>query len=133
MRTLLKHFILDTIALYLISETIRGMEFTEGYYTLFLAGFVLMVATMVIKPVITLLLLPLNMITLGLFKWVTFAITFYLVTLIVPGFVIKDFVFGGYNSYWFSLPPISFTGIFAFLSFAFLISFTSSLLRWIFK
>lgn len=133
MRHLLKHYILDTFSLYLVSQAVNGIKFTEGLYTLFLAGFVLMLATMIIKPVISILLLPLNMVTLGLFKWVTFAITFYLVTLIVPGFILSDFVFEGYNSYWFSLPAVSFSGIFAFLSFAFLISFVSSFMRWIFK
>lgn len=133
MRGLLKHFILDTIALYLVSQAVEGLTFTEGIITLFLAGLVLMLANMIIKPILNILLLPLNLVTLGLFKWVTFAITFYLVTLVVPGFKLGNFVFSGYNSYWFNIPAISFEGIFAFIAFAFVISTFSSILRWIFK
>lgn len=92
-----------------------------------------MLITMVIKPILNILLLPFNLVTFGLFKWVSFAITFYLVTLIVPGFKLSNFVFAGYNSYWLSLPPLSLTGVMAFLAFAFLISFFSSLVYWIFK
>lgn len=129
----MKHFILDTIALYVVSLIVTGISFEEGYTTLLFAGFVLMLATMIIKPVINILLLPLNMVTLGLFKWVTYAITLYLVTLIVPGFGVGNFAFAGFNNYWFIIPAFSLAGVLAFVAYSFLISFISSLLRWVFK
>ena len=104
MRTIIKHFIIDTISLYLIAQAVNGIVFSEGLYTLLLAGFVLMLATLIVKPIINVLLLPLNLVTFGLFKWVTYAITLYLVTLVVPGFKLGSFLFAGYSSYWFSVP-----------------------------
>jgi putative membrane protein len=133
MRKLLKHFILDTFALWFVSQIVKGISFAGGEYTLFLAGLVLMLSTMVVKPVLNILLLPLNLVTFGLFKWVTYAITLYLVTLIVPGFSIGDFVFSGYSSYWFSVPAVTLIGIFAFVAYSFSISLVSSTLRWIFE
>lgn len=133
MRTIIKHFIIDTIALYLISQSVSGMVFANGLYTLALTGAVLMLITMIVKPILNILLLPLNLVTFGLFKWVAYAITFYLVTLIVPGFKLLDFAYKGYSSSLFSLPAISLTGTLAFLAFAFLVSFVSSLMYWIFK
>lgn len=133
MRTLLKKFIIDTIALYMVSEATVGINFALGATTLVLAGAVLMLATTVIKPILNILLLPLNLITFGLFKWVTYAVTLYLVTLVVPGFGIGNFVFPGYNSYWISIPALSLGGLLAFIAFSFIISFASSVLHWIFK
>lgn len=133
MRTILKHFIIDTVCLYLISQAVSGMTFTQGFYTLLLTGLVLMGATMIIKPILNILLLPLNLITFGLFKWVTYAITLYLVTLVVPGFHLGDFIFRGYISYWFTVPAVALTGILAFLAFSFTISIFSSIMYWIFK
>lgn len=133
MRSLLKHFIINTVCLYLLSLVVSGIIFENGFVTLCLTGFVLMLVTMIIKPIINILLLPFNLVTFGLFKWVSFAITFYLVTLLVPGFKLTDFAFAGYNSYWISLPAINLSGMMAFLAFAFLISFVSSLIYWIFK
>ncbi len=133
MRTLLKHFVIDTVSLYLISQIVSGIIFENGVVTLLLTGVVLMLTTMIVKPIINILLLPINLVTFGLFKWVTYAITFYLVTLIVPGFKLLDFYFKGYGSSLFSIPLISLTGIPAFLAFAFLISFVSSIVYWIFK
>lgn len=133
MRTIIKHFIIDTISLYLISQAVSGITFAEAIYTLLLAGFVLMLATLIVKPIINVLLLPINLITFGLFKWVTYAITLYLVTLVVPGFRVGEFIFKGFSSYWFSIPGISLSGVLAFIAFSFIISTVSSLLYWIFK
>jgi len=128
MRTILKHFIINTVTLYLISQAVSGMNFAEGSYTLLLAGVVLTLTTMIVRPVINILLLPINLITFGFFKWVGYAITLYLVTLIVPGFKLMDFAFKGYNSYWFAVPAISLSGVLAFLAFSFVISTISSII-----
>lgn len=109
------------------------MVFAKGLETLFLTGGVLMIVTLIAKPIINILLLPLNLVTFGLFKWVAYAIAFYLVTLITPGFKLLDFNFLGYDSYLFTLPPLHLTGVLAFLAFAFVISFISSVIYWIFK
>lgn len=133
MRTIIKHFLIDTISLYLISQAVSGIVFAEGIYTMALAGLVLMLATMVVRPIINVLLLPINLITFGLFKWVTYAITLYLVTLVVPGFEIGQFIFNGFSSYWLSIPAITLSGILAFIAFSFSISIVSSIFNWIFK
>ncbi len=133
MRTILKHFLIDTVTLYMISLAVSGMVFEKGIYTLFLTGFVLMLTTLIVKPIINILLLPLNLVTFGLFKWVTYAITLYLVTLIVPGFKLLDFAFAGITSNLFVIPAITLTGSLAFIAFSFVISFISSLVYWIFK
>jgi len=106
-KTILKHFIINTVSLYLVSLVISGIVFAEGTYSVLLAGIVLTLTTIVIKPIINILLLPINLVTFGLFRWLGFAITLYLVTLIVPGFKLLDFAFKGISSYWFTIPPLS--------------------------
>ena len=133
MRSILKHFLINTATLYLISQVIGGIGFARGMETVFLAGLVLSLATMIVRPILNLLLLPLNLITFGLFKWVTYAITLYLVTLVVPGFTITNFTFAVFNSYCFSIPAVSLTGVLSFVAFSFLISSVSSIIYWIFK
>jgi putative membrane protein len=118
MRGLIKHFIINTAALYIISITVHGMVFANGTYTLLLTGAVLMLTNMIVKPIINILLLPINLVTFGLFKWIGYAVTLYLVTLVVPGFKLLDFVFSGYNTYWVT-SALSLTGILAFIAFHF--------------
>jgi putative membrane protein len=133
MKTILKHFIINTASLYLVSLVVSGIIFAEGTYSVLLAGIVLTLTTMIIKPIINILLLPINLVTFGLFRWVGFAITLYLVTLIVPGFKLLDFVFKGFSTYWFSIPAVSLSGILAFIAFSFIISLIASIGYWIFK
>jgi len=133
MRGLFKHFLIDTATLYGTSVAISGIYFEKGISTLLLTGFVLTLTTMIIKPIVNVLLLPINLVTLGLFKWLGFAITLYLVTLIVPGFQLHDFVFRGYSSSFFTIPGLTLTGTLAFMAFSFLISTISSFIYWIFK
>lgn len=133
MKTILKHFLINTGTLYLVSSYVSGMRFSNGLTTLFVTGAVLTLTTMLIRPLINLLLLPINLITFGLFKWVSYAITLYLVTLLVTGFKIKDFIYPGFSTYWFNVPQIYLTGFFAFLAFSFIISFISSTIYAIIK
>ena len=133
MKTIIKHLLINTGTLYLVSSIVHGMEFANGFTTLLIAGAVLTITTMLIRPLINILLLPINLITFGLFKWVSYAITIYLVTLLVSGFKIREFLFPGFSTYWFNIPEIALTGLFAFLAFSFIISFVSSTIYSILK
>ena len=133
MKTLLRHYVIDTIALYLASRLTTGLLFEEGIKTLLLAGIGLMAASLVVRPLINLLILPINLVTFGLFKWVSSAVALYLVTLVVPGFRIGNFVFLGLSTEWFSLPSFSLDGIFAFVGFSFLLSLLTSFMYWLIK
>lgn len=133
MKLLLRHYVVDTVSLYIASKVASGLIFDEGTKTLLLAGIGLMVASLVVRPLINLLILPLNLITFGLFKWVSSAIALYLVTLVVPGFRITNFVFSGFPNKWLSLPSFSFDGILAFVAFSFLLSLLTSFMYWLIK
>ena len=132
-RKAIKYFLINSVTIYLISLAVTGMTFENGITTVALTGIALTVASLIIKPIINVLLLPINLITFGLFRWVGYAITFYVVSLVVPGFKIVNFVFSGYSSYWISLPPVTLNGIVAFIVLSFIISITSSILDWLLK
>lgn len=133
MKSLLRHYVIDTFALYLASTVTSGLVFTQGIKTLLLAGIGLMAASLLVRPLINILILPLNLITFGLFKWVSSAVALYLVTLIVPGFSIANFVFLGLSSEWLSIPGFSLHGVFAYVGFSFFISLITSFMYWLIK
>lgn len=133
MKSLLRHYVIDTFALYLASTVTSGLVFTQGLKTLLLAGIGLMAASLLVRPLINILILPLNLITFGLFKWVSSAVALYLVTLIVPGFSIANFVFLGLSSEWLSIPSFTLHGVFAYVGFSFFISLITSFMYWLIK
>lgn len=131
MKKLLRVFVVETFSLYLVAGVAAGMLFEKGVGTLLFAGFGLAVASFIVKPVINLLLLPINLITFGLFRWVSSAIALYLVTLVVLEFRIERFAFAGFTSTLFDLPAILLDGAGAFIAFSFLLSFITGVIYWI--
>ncbi|MBN1168381.1 phage holin family protein [Candidatus Woesebacteria bacterium] len=133
MKKILRHYIIVTYALWLTTKIASGIFFENGTRTLLFTGVVFMGASLLAKPVINILLLPLNLVTFGFFRWVSSAIVLYLVTLVVPAFKLISFNFPGYTSKWIELPVINFQGFLAYIAFAFLISLLTSFLFWLMK
>lgn len=133
MKRIIRHFVIDTVSIFLVSSIASGMIFQNGIETLLLTGLGLTIASLIAKPVINILLLPVNLLTFGLFRWVAAVAVLYIVTLVVPGFQIVGFNFAGYSSVWIDLPQIAFVGFLALLAFSFLHSLISSFIYWLIK
>lgn len=131
MKKILRHYVIDTFVLFAVSRIASGLHFENGLETLLLAGAGLTIASLLFKPIINLLLLPINLITFNLFKWVSSAIALYLVTLVVPGFRISGFFFAGLTSRWLDLPPVDLRGLLAYIAFPFVFSLISSFIYWL--
>src|SRR3990167_9321456 len=133
MKRILRHYVIDTFSLWAISKVASGMIFEKGIFTLLVAGAALTGTFLLAKPVINLLLLPINLITFGLFRWVSSAVVLYIVTLIIREFKIVSFTFGGFTSKWIDIPAFNFQGILAYVAFSFLLSLLTSFLYWLMK
>jgi len=133
MKALIRFYIVNTFSLYLASQMTTGLIFGNGTQTLLITGGVLTGTSLLAKPVINLLLLPINLITFGLFSWVSSAIALYIVTLLVKEFKIVNFAFVGFSSQWFEIPSFELRGILAYVGFAFVISFLGGLVHWVLK
>lgn len=133
MKSLLKIYLVSTLALFFAAKLFSGIVLEKGWQSLLLAGVGLALISLLVKPLINLLLLPLNLITFGLFRWVSSAIALYLVTLVVPGFKIIGFHFGGFSTKWLDIPAFGLGGILAFVGFSFAISALASIIHWLVK
>lgn len=133
MKRILRAYVIATFSLWAATQIAGGIVFKEGIQTLFLAGSGLTVALLIARPVINVLLLPLNLITFGLFRWLSSAIALYLVTLIVPGFKILSFHFAGFSSKWFDIPKVNLKGFLSYVAFSLLLSVITSFIYWIRK
>lgn len=132
MKRVLRHYIIDTFSLYFISNIAQGLSFGTAT-TIFIAGAAITLVSLIAKPIISLLLLPINLITFGLFRWVTSGIIIYLTTLIVPAFKVTGFYFTGFNSRFIDIPTINLHGIWAYIAFSFLLSTVTSFVYWLIK
>ncbi len=130
MKKTVRYFIIYTFSLYLASNIAEGIVFENGHKTLLIAGIALTITTFFGKPVINALILPINLITFGLFRWISSAITLYIVSLAVSGFSVNGFRFSGYFSKWIDIPSINLPdGVLALIMFGLIISIITSFLH----
>jgi putative membrane protein len=87
---LLLRWLLSALGLMLVAYLIPGIG-VAGFYTALIAALVLGLINAIIRPVIKILSLPINILTLGLFSLVINALLFWLVSTIVKGFVVTGF------------------------------------------
>ena len=73
-------------AIFLTVNIVPGVEVAGGWVTILLVALVWSVISLVIRPVLTILTLPITIITFGLFSLVLNAFLFYAMQWIVPGF-----------------------------------------------
>ncbi len=82
--------LLNAAALAITAYILPGITFS-GFWSVLLAALVLGILNGIIKPILIVLTLPINILTLGLFTLVINGIVLYLTAAIVGGFEIRTF------------------------------------------
>ena len=82
--------LINALAFYITSYLIPGMVIV-GWQTLLVIAVVWGILTIIIKPILIILTLPINILTLGLFTFVINAVLLLITSSIVPGFKIDGF------------------------------------------
>jgi len=83
-------FIISALAIAITAYLLPGIQI-DSYITVGITALVLGLINGFIKPVLTLLTLPINILTLGLFSLVINALLILLASEIVPGFEVSSF------------------------------------------
>lgn len=133
MKKILRSLVINLAALTLVSQAITGFKISGGYQGLLLTAAILVGINLAIKPLIKLLLLPINLITLGAFRWVANVFSLYLTTLLVPYLEIFSFTFPGFSYQGFVIPTVYLAKIWVLIISSFLISLLTTFLFWLFK
>ena len=87
----LVRFLGATLAVLLAAYLIPGFV-VSGFYTALIVALILGVLNITIKPILVLLTLPLNLLTLGLFSFVINAALLLFIASFVEGFTVTGFV-----------------------------------------
>jgi len=86
---LLIHIVLQGILIYLIAHLLTGVH-VAGYTDALLAAILLSIANTFVKPVLTILTLPVTILTLGLFLFVINGLMVLLVDALLQGFEVVN-------------------------------------------
>lgn len=88
--TLILRWVINALALLIAAELIVGFEVSGLYFALIVA-LVLGLINAVIRPVLIVLTLPINIMTLGLFTFVINALLIWFAASFLDGFVVSGF------------------------------------------
>lgn len=132
MKHLLRSFIFNAAALYLANYLIPGFSIASDFWqTLLLASAALFLLNTLLKPIFNLLLMPINLLTLGLFRWVINVINLFILTRIIPQLTINAFFFPGASLAGISFPAVSLGRISVLVITGIFIGLVINLLTWI--
>ncbi len=87
---MLMQLLINALGFFITAKIVPGMTI-ESWETLGIVAVVWGVLSIVLKPILILLTLPVNFLTLGLFTFVINAALIMLMAAIVPGFSVKSF------------------------------------------
>lgn len=88
---IIRSLLLTAITIAILAWALPTVSFMD-LTTLLLASVVLTLLQAVAKPVLKILFLPINIVTLGLFSWVINVFLLWLATYLVPGFRIQPMI-----------------------------------------
>ena len=133
MKGLLKSYLVFLIALYVTTQIVKGFTYFGGIKTLLVGAAVFSIINWFIKPIIKILMLPFNLITLGLFSWMVNVLMIFLLTKFVPQLIVKSWNFQGITIEGYSLPALEFNVLMTFVAASFVIAFATELLNWLIR
>lgn len=131
MKRIIRAFAVYALILWFLANYIGGVEFGNDLKILLSGALALTLAEIFLKPIINLLLLPFNLVTLGVFRWVSNVLMLYITTLVVPGFSIVPFTYPGFSSNLFIIPEMQLGVIGAYILLSFVLSVIASFVFWL--
>lgn len=88
---LIVRWLSNVVALFVAAWAFSGITYGDGWWTLIVAGLVFSLVNMLVRPVVTLLSLPLIILTLGVALFFVNLLMLYLTAWLVDGFAIDGF------------------------------------------
>ncbi|MFA6250503.1 MAG: phage holin family protein [Candidatus Shapirobacteria bacterium] len=129
MRKLLKFCLTTIFGLITVNYAWQNLVFSNQAITIIKVSFILAIFEFFLKPVIHLLLLPINFITLGSLRIVINTLGIYLAVFLLNDFQVKNINFSSVSLGGFTIPNLKFENFTAYL----ITSLTLSLILVLFK
>ncbi len=133
MKSLLRQIFVNFITIYFLGLSFPGLIVDLNFKTLITASIIWYFLNKIIKPIIKILLLPINLITLNLFSWLVGLITLFLLQIFADGITVSSFNFDGLNIQGFIVPPFFVNLFFSYLLTSVLLNSIHSGIFWLFR
>ncbi len=123
MKKIFKFTLLLTFSLITINQIWGNLTFQNIPWSIIKIAFVLSIFEVILKPIIKVLLLPINILTLGTFRIIINTFGLYLVTFLFSDFQVGNINYPSTNFWGIQIPQLTFNGFFAYLITSLTLSF----------
>jgi len=131
LKTFLKLSFFQLLGLAGLTLIFPGFKISGGLSTFIIGALVLTAINILVKPIIKLLLLPINLLTIGMFRWVSNTVSLFILTVLVNQLKFEAFDFIGASWAGFVIPKIHFSYLGSLIIGSFILSFILSFIKWL--
>ena len=133
MKTIVRNIFIYSFALYFLPMVIPGFHVQGGIFTILSGAVALTLMFLILRPILSIISLPINMITLGLFYIVINTFILYLLSVFINGIIVYPFHYSRTEIAGFIIPSISFSMLLAYIYIGFVLSCIESFFKWMMK
>jgi putative membrane protein len=133
MKHIFRLLVVNIGALWATSQILPGLVIIGGIRGVLIGAAALMLINVLIVPFIKILLLPLNLLTVGLFAWLTNVIALYFLVAVVPAIKIVPYYYPGEMWGKLQIPAFDMSTIVVTVVASLLLSIISHTLSWLVK
>ena len=131
MKAILRHFLINLVALWVATRIIPGLTYSGGVKNLLIGTVVFMAINWALLPLLRVLFLPINIITVGVFGWLVNVLGFYILTVVLPQFKLVPFDFSGISLGGVTVPSISLNLLEVAILSSLVVGLISHFLQWL--
>ena len=131
MKTLLRYILINLTSLYATTQFVPGLVYSGGFKTLLIGALAFGAINIILVPLLKILLLPLNLFTLGFFAWITNVLALYALTTVVSGFRLVPYHFPGTSLNGFMIPAMDLTTFWVAVVASLSIGIITHVLQWL--
>ncbi len=132
MKRIFRYWAIVAFSLLISQQIGHSLIFGNHYLTVAKVALFLTFFEYFLKPLVKLLLLPVNILTLGTLRWIVDVLALFLAVTFVANFRVRDFVFSGLQLPNLVISPFSFHGFWSYVATAFWLNLIIAVLRWLF-
>lgn len=133
MKHYLKTLIITIISFYIAYSLVPTIQLGSDPQNILVVIGSLLLTSLVIHPIFSIILLPINILTFGLLSLILNIALFLALTKFLPGFGISPYDFPGTNIGGFIIPAAKLTQTSSILAVAAIVTFTQKILQFIFE
>ena len=130
MKTLLRYFLINLVSLYATTQYIPGLTYSGGIKSLAIGAFAFMIINWILVPLLKILFLPLNILTIGIFAWLINVLALYALTT-VSDFLLSPYIFPGGNILGINIPQTDLSTFWVAVVASFMIGIITHFLQWL--